>query len=313
MRRLIVNADDFGLTSGVNQAIAEAHQRGIVTSTTLMANGRAFADAARLARTNPNLSVGCHVVLVDGQPVSRPEQVHSLLAPAEKPPSVFRRGAVRRVAATMAPRNSFYDGFGDIAKRSMRGQLRADQIEQEVISQVQRLQGAGIDVTHIDTHKHTHMLPRVADAVFRGARASGVRAIRNPFVPNTGLVLSHIIRRPILWKRFVGFSFLRGYNYDFRHRAEAAGLATPNGSFGVISTGALNEDIFRAVVDSIPEGTWEFVCHPGYNDDELSHVRTRLRDSRVKEFNLLTSPWAKQILDEHKVKLVSYRDLVANQ
>ncbi len=68
MRRLIVNADDFGFTSGVNRAIVEANEHGIVTSSTLMANGPAFEEAVKLAKTVPNLSVGCHVVLIDGQP-----------------------------------------------------------------------------------------------------------------------------------------------------------------------------------------------------------------------------------------------------
>src|ERR1700738_296650 len=78
MRRLIVNADDFGFTGGVNRAIVEAHSRGIVTSATLMANGRAFAEAANLAITVPGMSVGCHVVLIDGQSVLGGNQVSTL-------------------------------------------------------------------------------------------------------------------------------------------------------------------------------------------------------------------------------------------
>src|SRR5258708_11999774 len=78
MRRLIVNADDFGFTSGVNRAIVEAHSRGVVTSATLMANGPAFAEAAQLAKTVPALSVGCHVVLIDGQPIGGTNQLSTL-------------------------------------------------------------------------------------------------------------------------------------------------------------------------------------------------------------------------------------------
>ena len=312
MRRLIVNADDFGLTSGVNQAIAEAHHHGVVTSTTLMAGGRAFDGAVQIAGANPKLGVGCHIVLVDGQPVGRPEQVRSLLAPANMPRLPLRRKSVRRVSATMSPQNAFYDGFGHIALRSMRGKLSSEQIQEEVVSQIQKLQHAGIDVTHVDAHKHTHMLPQVAGAIMRAASSCGVQAIRNPFVPLTSLVLWHVARRPKLWKRFSEVALLRKYHDSFRRQASANGMSTTEGSFGVVITGALNEDLFRAVVESIPEGTWEFVCHPGYNDDELSHVRTRLRESRAKELAVLTSPWARQILDEHKVQLISYRDLVAN-
>ena len=79
MRRLIINADDFGLTAGVNRAIVEAHENGVVSSATLMANGRAFAQAVSLAQSTPRLGVGCHVVLVDGAPLLPQTQVHTLL------------------------------------------------------------------------------------------------------------------------------------------------------------------------------------------------------------------------------------------
>jgi predicted glycoside hydrolase/deacetylase ChbG (UPF0249 family) len=78
VRRLIINADDFGLTNGVNRAIVGAHTKGVVTSATLMANGRAFADAARMANAVPELSIGCHVVLIDGEPVLAAERLPTL-------------------------------------------------------------------------------------------------------------------------------------------------------------------------------------------------------------------------------------------
>lgn len=312
MPRLIINADDFGLTAGVNRAVAEAHQRGIVTSTTLMAGGRALAGAVELARQMPSLSVGCHVVLVDGQPVSRPEQVRSLLAPAARPGSPLRLGAVRRVSATMSPENRFYNGFGEIAIRSLGGKLQPEQVEEEVVSQIRKLQAMGIDVTHVDAHKHTHMLPQIADAIMRAARACGVRAIRNPFVPITALIFAHVLRRPKLWKRYTQVTLLRRYHDAFQKRVADHGMITTDGSFGVVVTGALDQDLFRAIVGSIPEGTWEFICHPGYNDNELGLIRTRLRESRVKELAVLTSGAARRTLAEHNIQLMSYRELTAN-
>jgi predicted glycoside hydrolase/deacetylase ChbG (UPF0249 family) len=309
---LIVNADDFGLTAGVNQAIAEAHRHGVVTSATLMAGGRAFDGAAELAQQMPALSVGCHVVLVDGHPISRPEQVRSLLAPAKRPGSPFRRGSVRRVAATMSPENKFYDGFGNIAVRCLGGKLQPEQIEEEVATQIRKLQAAGVTVTHVDAHKHTHMLPQIADAIMRAARSCGVRAIRNPFVPITPLIFAHVLRRPRLWKRYTQVTLLRKYLDEFQRRVGEHGMVTTDGSFGVVVTGALDIDLFRAIIGSIPEGTWEFVCHPGYNDAELGLVHTRLRDSRVKELAVLTGEAARHALAEYQVKLISYRDLAAN-
>jgi predicted glycoside hydrolase/deacetylase ChbG (UPF0249 family) len=315
VRRLIINADDFGLTSGVNQAIAEAHSRGIVTSTTLMASGRAFDGAVDIARTQPRLSVGCHVVLVDGWPVARPEQVRTLLAPVGReglPFPPLRSGTVRTVAATTGPMRHFYDGFGQIATRSLRGKLKSEQMEEEVVAQIQRLQQAGIEVTHVDAHKHTHMLPQVAEAIMRGASACGVRAIRNPFVPIRPIIFAHVMRRPKLWTRYSEVTLLRKYHHGFRERLRQHNMISPDGSFGVVVTGALDMDLFRAVIGCIPDGTWEFVCHPGYNDEELSRVNTRLRESREKELAIMTSTEARQIVAEHKIELISYRELAAN-
>ncbi len=315
MPRLIINADDFGLTSGVNQAIGEAHRNGVVTSATLMANSHAFDGAVELASAMPKLSVGCHVVLVDGQPISRPELVSTLIAPHGResmPFSPLRRGAVRRVAATVGPAPRFNQGFAAIAKRSWRGKLSVEEVEEEATAQIRRLQAAGISVSHIDSHKHIHMLPKVADALIRAAQSCGVPAIRNPFVPVKPLALAHLLRRPKLWTRYGEVKVLKRFQDAFRQKVKDAGMATPDGSFGVVVTGALDEDLFRAIIGCIPEGTWEFVCHPGYNDDELANMRTRLRGSREKELQVLTSPAARQILDEHHVELISYRDLATS-
>jgi predicted glycoside hydrolase/deacetylase ChbG (UPF0249 family) len=315
VRRLIINADDFGLTTGVNRAIAEAHSRGIVTSTTLMANGRAFTGAVEIARNLPNISVGCHVVLVDGQPVSRAERVRSLLAPVGREALPFprvRSGKVRTVAATAGAQRRFYDGFGQIAIRSIRHRINSQHVEDEVAAQIQRLQNAGVTVTHVDAHKHTHMLPQIAEAIMRAANSCGVRAIRNPFVPVRPIVFAHVVRRPGLWTRYSEVTLLRRYNHAFRDRLRRYNMIAPQGSFGVVATGSLDKDLFRAVIACIPDGTWEFVCHPGYQDEELSLVNTRLRESREKELSILASPDARQIVADHHIELISYRDLVAN-
>lgn len=289
MRRLIINADDFGLTPGVNQAIAEAHQRGIVTSATLMANSGAFAPAVAMAQSMPRLSVGCHVVLVDGSPLLRPQRVPSLVSTSQFPP-----------------------GFGAIAKKALRNQLKRDEIEAEVTAQIQHIQQAGVRVTHVDSHKHVHMLPGLGAAIIRAARNCGVHAIRNPFVPVKPLAFADLARRPKLWTRYTETKVLRGYQRQFRKNVTEAGMITTDGSFGVISTGALDLDLFRAIIGSIPDGTWEFVCHPGYIDVELGAIRTRLRESREKELEVLTSVSARKALDEQGIQLISYADLIAN-
>ena len=286
MRRLIVNADDFGLTQGVNRAIVEAHSQGIVTSSTLMANGRAFDDAVQRVTSATRLSVGCHVVLVDGSPVF--EKTNTTLSDAK-----FKDGR-------------FYESLNGFALRLIRGRINDDDIEAEATAQIRKLQAAGIVVSHLDTHKHTHILPRVLRPLLRAARACGVSAIRNPFGP---VHISVVAKRPRLWKRFSQVTVLNRLGTSFRKSVAAAGILTPDGTVGIVATGAMDLRLFESIVSSLPEGTWELVCHPGYHDAELAVIRTRLRDSRVQELQLLTSPEALEILARSGVQLTSYREL----
>jgi chitin disaccharide deacetylase len=291
VRRLIINADDFGFTAGVNRAVVEAHLRGIVTSSTLMANGPAFDDAVRLSKTAPRLSIGCHVVLIDGEPVLDAAQLPSLAS--------ARSGTAR-----------FGDNLKSFIARAITGCLNADQIEAETAAQIRKLQSAGIEVSHLDTHKHTHLFPAVMRPVLRAARACGIRGIRNPFGPRKPLQSSELLRRPNLWTRYAEVRILRNLASRFHETAKREGFITPDGTLGIEVTGALDETLFRAIAEVIPEGTWEFVCHPGYNDADLRSANTRLRESRETELRVLTLPEAREMLSSKGIELISYRDLV---
>jgi chitin disaccharide deacetylase len=285
---LIVNADDFGFTSGVNRAIVEAHSRGVVTSSTLMANGPAFADAAQLAQTIPTLSVGCHVLLIDGRPVLDAKQLPSL---------------------TSGPH--FRDCLMTFAARAIAGRIDADEIAAEATAQIRKIQSAGIAVSHLDTHKHTHLFPRVLRPLLRAAAACGIRAVRNPFGPRLPLRSSRVLSRPGLWTRYAELRVLGGFAGKFREAVDRDGFTTPDGTLGIAVTGALDENLFLAIARSIPPGTWEFVCHPGYNDSDLQRAETRLRASRESELRVLTLPASREVLLQEGIELISYRDLLA--
>ncbi len=282
MRRLIINADDFGLTRGVNRAIGEAHQYGIVTSTTLMANGGAFNDANRLAATLPKLSVGCHVVLVDGSPILPATEVTSLL---ENRSDHFPRA------------------ISNVMVRALAGRIDPEQVQAEVSAQILKLKAANIAVSHLDTHKHTHLFPQILKPILKAARACGINAIRNPF---GRMSLALTLGRPDLWKRHFQVSLLNRFAASFRRAVSEAGMVTTDGSLGVVATGALDEALFRSMLENLPEGTWEFVCHPGYNDTELSTVRTRLRASREQELTVLTAGSSRKLLNQLGIELISY-------
>ena len=294
VRRLIINADDFGLTAGVNRAIAEAHAQGIVTSTTLMANSRAFAGATEIARSSGEsekpFSVGCHVVLMDGEPLLPAEKVSTLLQPGNG-------------------RHDFRESLNDFVIASFRHKLNPEEIEAETTAQIGRIRSAGIAPSHFDTHKHAHMFPAVLRPLLRAAKSQAVKAVRNPFGQIWPLPLASLLRTRQVWKRFAQLNVLRNFATGFRREVEAHGLRTTDGSLGVLATGVLDLNLFTAIVDNIPEGTWEFVCHPGYNDAELDGVRTRLRHSREQELSLLTSPEARELLQKREIKLISYHEL----
>ncbi|HEV2715802.1 MAG TPA: ChbG/HpnK family deacetylase, partial [Terriglobales bacterium] len=115
--------------------------------------------------------------------------------------------------------------------------------------------------------------------------------------------------RPALWMRWFKIAALQGLAARFRTLVKSADMVTPDGTVGIVSTGALDERLFRFIIERLPEGTWEFVCHPGYNDADLRGIRTRLRDSRERELRLLTSDASRNLLTGCGVALISYRDL----
>ena len=296
MRRLIVNADDLGMTAGINRAIVESCEQGIITSATLMANSKEFDDAVRHVRElkvhRKWFGVGCHVVLLNGEPILPPQRVPSLLDPRHDGESP-----------------QFRSSLGGFARSALAGRLNPSDIEAEADAQFARIQSAGLELSHFDCHKHAHMFPAVLRPLLRAAKARGIRAVRNPFEKSLPLPWNQLLRRPKLWTRFAQMSVLRTFAAGFQREVQKHGLRTPDGSVGVLVTGVLDQELFSCIAENLPEGTWEFVCHPGYNDADLDRVRTRLRQSREQELAVLTSPEAKSTLQKCGIELICYREL----
>jgi hopanoid biosynthesis associated protein HpnK len=279
--RLILNADDFGLTAGVNRAIAELHRAGALSSATLMARAAATDEAIEIARSTPTMGVGCHVVLVDGDPVLPARELPTLVDP--------RTGR-------------FLSALGAFLQRLLMGRIRFSEVEAEAAAQITLLQSRGVALTHIDTHKHTHMFPAVLRPVLRAAKSAGVRAVRNPFEPAWSLRAT----RHAPWIRRAEVRLLRLLEPAFRRIVAEEGFTTTDGAIGVLATGTLDAATVNSLLRNLPAGTWELVTHPGYNDSDLAQVRTRLRASRESEREALLS-----VFGANEIELVDFSHLLA--
>lgn len=284
MKRLIVNADDFGFTRGVNAGIIRAFKDGIVTSTTTMANGDAFHDACNLALNNPGLGVGCHLALVGGRPVTRAEQVPSLVdGEGMLPPTLSR-----------------------LMMKLARGSVRTDDLVRELRAQVERVVNAGITPTHFDSHKHSHIHPQVMRAVAVVANDFGVRCIRNPFerVFSGGIPSS----LPSLKQSVLSAAVAPGA-IEFKRLARKYGLKTTDCFVGVKVTGLLDSAAIRSIMESLKEGTAELMCHPGQYDPGLEAAHTRLKKQRERELAALCDSSLKDFAKARDIELISYREL----
>ena len=264
MIRLIVNADDFGFNRDVNAGIVEAHRGGILTATTLMANGNAFDEAVRLGAEVPTLDVGCHLVVVQGRSVFDPS---------------------RDLPANLA-------ALGNALLR------REIPIYEELRAQVLKIVAAGVRPSHLDTHKHTHLLPPVLDAVARLAREFKIPWVRRPFDFGVDAKAKWTKRLVSAGMRLTGRKFAGALD----------GLKTTDHFTGFQLTGTLDGSGLLRTLESLPEGLTEFMCHPGQLGPELRAAATRLKESRAVELAALTSSAAREAISRRGIVLTNYRD-----
>jgi predicted glycoside hydrolase/deacetylase ChbG (UPF0249 family) len=284
--RLIINADDLGLTPGINRSIAELHRAGVLTSATLMATGPAFDDAVAISRSLPSLGIGCHIVLTDGIPASPPETIPSLLGPDGK---------------------NFRHSLLDFVSALLRDRIRETDIEREAEAQIARLQQAGVAITHIDTHKHTHLFPAVTRPLLRVLERNKIAAIRNPFEPTFTQRLAHADL-----KRRLQIHVLNRLRPAFERHPQLRNsrVLTTDGTLGVSATGNLNAATLSEILKAMPAaGTFELVCHPGYNDRDLDRVTTRLRSHREVEMQALLGDIPARLSQPNAPKLIHYGSL----
>ena len=280
---LIINADDFGYTRGVNRAIIECSIRGPVRSTSLMANGPAFDAAVRLLKEQEGLGAGVHLTLTELKPVLDPERLPGLAGPDGLLPA-----GLGALVASLSKRD---------ARRSM---------ARELYAQVARVVDHGIKPTHLDSHKHVHLLPPVMECVADIARTFSIRWVRNPFEHPSSRTLYRELgrdgRRPFMIqysKAMLG----RMFRPCFESAVKRAGLRAPGRFFGVSFTGLMNRGIIEKLLGNLPFGVNELMVHPGVCDEDLRRSHTRLLRQREMEKEILTSPFFAGMVKKHKIVL----------
>lgn len=287
MKNLIVNADDLGWTQGVNRGIAEAHRNGIVTSASLIANGGAFAEAVELARTAPRLGIGVHLNLSDGTPVAGPRWAPSLVNKA----------------------GQFYEGPEGLLLKIAMGGLVTGEVETEWEAQIGKVRDAGIAVTHLDGHKHVHMLPGLFEVALRLAKRHGIGAIRVAHETSglrTALSAGAGLRASVVLKQGVQARGLKLLGRDARKKVERTGISTADHFCGIAQTGELTKEGVARLLRNLPEGTTELMCHPGYTDEKLRATGTRLLGSRDKEVEILTHLEIRNLVASQGIRLIDY-------
>jgi hopanoid biosynthesis associated protein HpnK len=287
MKQVILNADDLGLTRGVNEGIMRAHREGILTSATLMANGPAFDDAVERAKANPRLGIGCHLVLSGGRAVAPREKIPSLAGPDGALPESLAALVVRVTART----------------------LRTDDIETELRAQIAKIRAAGIAPSHVDTHKHTHTHPRVMRVVARVARDCGISRIRNPVEDLRDSWRTTRSDGPTRLLDLAAACAVRSVGFQFRALSRRYGLLSPDHFLGLAATGRLNAVALARLMEAIPEGRTEIMLHPGLWDLELEKVGSRLQHQRQTEMEALLAPEVGRVVKERDIQLITYHDL----
>ncbi len=287
MKQLILNADDFGLARGVNEGIIRAHREGILTSATLMACGPAFDHAVELAKLNPRLGVGCHLVLVGGKAVAPLEEIPSLATKDGQLP----------------------DSLASFVTRLSAGMIRSKEIEGELRAQILKIRAAGIEPTHLDTHKHTHAHPVVMRALSRVASELGIPRVRKPMENLRDSWESSRGERPAMLPELLAAAAARMVTPMFQSTSRRYDLRSPDHFLGLAMTGRLRPEALRRMIATIQEGSTEIMLHPGVSDAELQTIETRLSWQRNSEMDALIDPGVKTTVEERGIRLINYGDL----
>lgn len=260
VKHLIVNADDFGMSENICKGIEHCHAHGIVTSTSLMSNMPSLDLAAEIAKKNKSLSIGLHINLSLSKPLTN-----------------FSNG-------TMTNANLV---------KAILGRINKDAAQKEIEAQIQAALDAGIKLTHLDGHKHVHIMPKVIDAVIDSALSFNIKWIR---LPLEAMSTTYSLKQTPKAK------LVRYLSLKAKKKIEDANLKHPNYFYGISETGRLDEEKLKSIIKNLQEGISEIMCHPGYPNQTDSL-------DRKKELMALTDRGVRKEIEANGIQMTNYGDL----
>jgi len=282
MKKVIINADDFGLCPSVNEGIILAHRQGILTSATLMANTSGFDQAVAMARENPALGIGVHLNIVRGRPLSPPGTIPTLV------------GADGRFPADA----------GQIIRKAMTGRIKPAEIERELRAQIEKALATGLPLTHFDSEKHMHALPPVFKVALKLGGEYGIRKIR--------FIREYALSRRI--SRSAKAAYLSLCCRSMRRRIRTAGFVITDAFYGICNSGRMSADVLRRLVRRLGEGTTEIMVHPGFRPADPAAVeaevgRYYINDFRELELQALLDPGLPAIGRASEVEWIGFNGI----
>lgn len=284
MSKLIINADDFGLHSAINEGIIVGHTKGAITSTSILASGAAFNEAVDMAKEHPKLGIGIHIALVGGiAPVSDPSEIPSL---------VTNEGV-------------FVDNYIEFMKRIYSGSINYDEVRTEITKQVSKIMESGVNVTHIDGHQHMHVLPSILPIVLEQAMRYKIKAIR---VPNEKITFLNGVHNPV---RIMGKCGLSTVAAQALPSIRDKGIYFTQYFWGMINGGALGETELLSILKQVSSlsGAHEIMTHPGISDEILRN-QYNWGYHWQDELSAMTSDNVRRYISQHNIELINYGDLL---
>lgn len=278
MKKIILNADDFGRHEKINEAVKKSVETGALRSATLMPSGAAFDDAVRIAKNTPTLGVGIHLTLVDDIPVSNPKNI----------PTLIKDG-------------KFYHNYMAFLKAYLTGNISRKDIRTELSAQFEKMNRTGLKFTHIDSHQHLHHAPGILEIALELAKKAGINKLR---ISHTELFSGENTNI----KQFIGRFGLFNLAAYAKFKAKRENFIFPDNFAGIVAGDAVTKFFLIKEIQNLKEGVTEVMMHPATVNDEITAISNWEHDF-VAEFEAASSEEVAELLKKKNIEIINFGDL----